>query len=45
MGECGLTESGRTVEKEVVERFAAGFGGVDSDSEVVLQLLLADELV
>jgi len=45
VGERGLAEAGRAVEEEVVERFVALLGGVDGDAEVVLELLLADELV
>jgi hypothetical protein len=45
VGEGGLAEAGRAVEEEVVERLAALFGGVDGDAEVVLELLLADELI
>jgi hypothetical protein len=45
VGEGGLSEAGRAVEEKVVERFVALLGGVDGDAEVVLELLLADELV
>ena len=45
VGERGLAEAGRAVEEQVVERLAALLGGVDGDAEVVLELLLADELV
>jgi hypothetical protein len=43
--ERSLAEAGRTVEEEVVERFASLFRCVDRDAEVVLELLLADELI
>jgi hypothetical protein len=42
---CGLAEAGRAVEQQVVEGLVALLGGVDSDTEVILQLLLADKLV
>jgi hypothetical protein len=45
VGERGLAEAGRAVEEEVVERLAALLGGVDGDAEIVLELLLADELI
>jgi hypothetical protein len=45
VSERGLAETGRAVEEQVVERLAAPLGGIDGDGEVVLQLLLADELV
>jgi hypothetical protein len=45
VSEGGLAKAGRAVEEQVVERFAALLGGVDGDAEVVLELLLADELV
>ena len=45
VGERGLAEAGRAVEEQVVERLAALLGGVDGDAEVVLELLLADELI
>ena len=45
VGECGLAEAGRAVEEDVVERFFAFGGGLDGDAEVVLELLLADELI
>jgi len=40
-----LPKPGRAVEEQVVERFVALLGGVDSDAEVVLELLLADEFI
>jgi hypothetical protein len=43
--ERGLAEPRWAVEEEVVERLVALLGGVDGDAEVVLQLLLADELI
>ena len=45
MGEGCFPEAGRTVEEQVVERFFSLFGGVYGDAEVVLELLLADELI
>jgi len=45
VGERGLAEAGRAVEEDVVERFFALGGGLDGDAEVVLELLLADELI
>jgi len=45
VGKGGLAEAGRAVEEQVVERLAALFGSVYGDAEVVLELLLADELV
>ena len=45
MSERGLAEPGGTVEQQVVERFGAPLGGVYGDAEVVLELLLADELI
>jgi len=45
VGERRLAEAGRAVEEEVVEWFVALLGGIDGDAEVVLELLLADELI
>ncbi len=45
MGERGLAKAGRPVEEDVIERFIALGGGLDGDAEVVLDLLLADELI
>ena len=45
LGERGLAEAGRAGEQDVVERVAAGAGGLDGDAELGLQRLLADELV
>jgi hypothetical protein len=45
MSEGGLAEARRAVEEQVVERLTAPLRGVNGDAEVVLQLLLADELV
>jgi hypothetical protein len=45
VGERGLAEAGRAVEEQVIERFGSPLGGVDGDAQVVLQLLLADELI
>jgi hypothetical protein len=43
--ESGFAETRRAIEQQVVERFVALLGGVDGDAEVVLELLLADELI
>ena len=43
-GERGFAQTGRAEEEDVVERFAAGFGGFKGDGELLLRLLLADEL-
>jgi len=45
VGECRLAEAGRPVEEDVVERFVALGGGLDGDAEIVLEFLLADELI
>jgi hypothetical protein len=45
VGERRLAEAGRPVEEDVVERFVALGGGLDGDAEVVLEFLLADELI
>src|SRR5919201_3846788 len=43
--EARLAEPGRPDEEHVVERLAAGAGRVESDAELLLHPLLADELV
>jgi hypothetical protein len=45
VSERRLPEAGRAVEQEVVERFVALLRGVYGDAEVVLEFLLADELI
>jgi hypothetical protein len=45
VGKGGLTEAGRAVEEYVVQRLVALERGLDGDPEVILQLLLADELI
>ena len=40
-----LAEPRRPEKQHVVERFAARFGGLDEDAQIVAQLALADELV
>ena len=45
MGERGLAKTGRAVEEQVVQRLVALLGGIDADPKVVLELLLADELI
>jgi hypothetical protein len=40
-----LAEAGRAVEEEVIERLAPLLRRVDGDTDVVLELLLADELI
>lgn len=42
MGEGGLAESGRSVEKDVFDWVAAFFRGVYADFEIPLDLFLAD---
>ncbi len=42
-GEGGFAEAGRAEEEDVVEGFAAGFGGFEGDGELLLGLGLADE--
>ena len=42
-GERGLAEAGRAVEEDVVQRFAALFGGGDRDFEPFLDFCLAGE--
>ncbi len=44
MGEGGLAEAGRTMEKSVVERLAAHFCGFDVDVQVGYDFLLAGEI-
>ena len=43
LGERGLAEPGRPVQQHVVQRLAAGAGGLDEDAEVLAGGLLADE--
>ena len=43
--ERGLAEAGRAGEQHVVERLAAAGGGRDRDRELVLDRLLADEVL
>ena len=45
VGQRRLAEAGRSVEQDVVERFASGLGGLDSDVEILFDLVLADELL
>ena len=45
MGEAGLAQSGRPVEKDMVDRLAAALGGGDGDFQVLLEGFLADEVV
>ena len=44
-GKRRLSEAGRAVEQDVVERLAAAFRGIDEDAQVLARRLLADELV
>ena len=44
LGERGLAEAGRACEQDMVERLAAGAGGLDEHFEVGADLGLADEL-
>ena len=44
LGERGLAEAGRPCEQDMVERLAAGAGGLDEHFEVGADLGLADEL-
>ncbi len=43
LGERGLAEAGRAVQQDMVQRFAAGAGGLDEDGEVFAGGALADE--
>ena len=43
-GEGGFAEAGGTGEEDVVEGFAAGFGGFEGDGELLFGFGLADEL-
>ena len=43
-GEGGFAEAGRAEEEDVIEGFAARFGGFEGDGELLLGLALADEL-
>ncbi len=43
LGEGRLAEAGRAEQQDMVERLAAGAGGVDVDAQIGLGLLLADE--
>ena len=45
VSESGLAQPGRPVQEDVVQRLAALLGGGDADAQVVLDLLLADELL
>ena len=45
VGQAGLAQSRRTVEKDMVEMLAPLLGGLDIDLQVVLDLVLADEFV
>ena len=45
VGERGLAEPGRPGEQHVVERLAAPAGRLDEERELVLELLLADEVL
>src|ERR1019366_3533846 len=44
LGERGLAQAGRAVQQYMVERLAAGAGGLDENREVFAGGLLADEL-
>jgi hypothetical protein len=44
MGQAGLTEAGRPVEKDMVEGFTPAPGGGDGYFEVFFGLVLADEI-
>ena len=44
LGQRGLAEAGRAVQQHVVQRLAAGAGGLDEDAEVFPGRSLADEL-
>ena len=44
VGERSLAEAGRAVKKDVVERFAARFCGLNRYVEIFFDLVLADEL-
>jgi hypothetical protein len=44
MGQAGLTQAGRPVEQDVVDRLTAALGGGDGNLEVFLGLVLADEI-
>ncbi len=43
LGERGLAEAGGAVQQHVVQRLAAGAGGLDEDGEVLARGFLADE--
>ena len=45
VGQRRLAKARRTVEQHMVERFAARFGGLDGDVEIVFDLCLADEFL
>ena len=42
-GEGGFAQAGRAEEEDVVEGFAAGFGGFEGDGELLFGFVLADE--
>ena len=42
MGECGLSESGGTIEEDVLYILAAMFGGLDEDMEIAFDFFLSD---
>ena len=44
-GESGFAEAGGTGEEDVVEGFAAGFGGFEGDGELLFGFGLADEFL
>ncbi len=44
MGEAGLTETGRTVKKNVVDRFAPPFGGGYGYLKIILRFILTDKV-
>jgi hypothetical protein len=44
MGEAGLAESGRSVEKDVVDRLAPTFSGGNRYLQVILRFCLTDKI-
>ena len=45
MGKGCFSETGISVEKNVFDRFVAGFGGVDEDGKIRLEFVLANKFI
>ena len=44
MSQGGLAQTGRAIEKDMVQRLAPALGGSDGYVQIVLYLILSDEL-